>query len=266
VCSVGIRIISDLSQDEQSLLLDLRSPILRFMGERSEEIAEMWAELAFKRPAVKDLLRIVREESNPARLAEAMRELGWAYVDDEGVEQDLEVAATWFGRAALLGDPESQCALGTMFACERGVPRDLQTGVHWMRLAAEQNFVDALCQLGWYYFTGNEVVPKDHRQSYLCFERAAQLGSEGASWICKILSILAQGDYREPTNWEKSLIIQLGFNTLAELEMSLNRDDTVSCRIAGHHTRAVYPDDEPDLDLSLPPPVQDLDYGIERCP
>lgn len=72
-----------------------------------------------------------------------------------------------------------------------------------MRLATEQNFVDAFCQLGSNYFTGNVVVPKDHRQSYLCFERAAELGMVSAAFQSQPVSQRARSGLVIDSHFER---------------------------------------------------------------
>jgi TPR repeat protein len=74
--------------------------------------------------------------------AGAMNNLGVAYEDGSGVEQDFKEAAKWYEVAAERGDAMGQANLGQLYFDGRGVPLDLVQAYKWFKLSANQgNFV-----------------------------------------------------------------------------------------------------------------------------
>lgn len=73
-------------------------------------------------------------ETNPrALIASALQ-----YENAEGVPRDYDKAATLYCKAAKLGDPDAQYALGWMYANGRGVPRDDAVAAQIFSLAADR--------------------------------------------------------------------------------------------------------------------------------
>jgi len=62
--------------------------------------------------------------------------IGYMYEKGQGVPQDDEQAAEWYGRAAALGNPFAQNNLGVLYKYGRGVPKDLVQSYKWFDLAA----------------------------------------------------------------------------------------------------------------------------------
>ena len=60
-----------------------------------------------------------------------------------GVEQDSTEAATWFRRAAVLGNTEGQVAFGACLASGIGVPRNDDEAAYWLYQAAKKNHCSA---------------------------------------------------------------------------------------------------------------------------
>ncbi|QPB86025.1 sel1 repeat family protein [Pseudoalteromonas rubra] len=143
--------------------------------------------------------------------AEAQNELGDAYYFGEGVEQNYERAAYWFGLSAEQGYADAQCNLGFMYeqgtgiaqsdeksfvyyqlAAEQGnangqynlgvmyrngvgVAQSNEKAVEYYQLAAEQRHVDAQCNLGFMYEHGKGIAQSDKKEVHY-YRLAAQQG------------------------------------------------------------------------------------------
>lgn len=118
----------------------------------------------------------------------AQNNLGVMYYTGEAVSKsptgqimnnDPELAAGWFFRAAEQGYADAQFNLGLMYVNGEGVPQDLMQAVELFRKAAEQGHVDAQNNLGAMYFIG-EGVERNVNKAIEWFERAAAQGNEEA--------------------------------------------------------------------------------------
>lgn len=118
----------------------------------------------------------------------AQNNLGVMYYTGEAVSKsptgqimnnDPELAAGWFFRAAEQGYADAQFNLGLMYVNGEGVPQDLMQAVELFRKAAEQGHVDAQNNLGAMYFIG-EGVERNVNKAVEWFERAAAQGNEEA--------------------------------------------------------------------------------------
>lgn len=160
----------------------------------------------------------VMEEIDESRLSEYDRErhailMSDLYVKGKGTLQDFSEAAKWAGKAAELGDSESQAMMAFFLFSGKGVLKDTQAARYWAEKSANQGnamgqtMMGALIQyrsssepdmraaIGWYEKAatqGNEVaqyqlgtiyengkgVPRDLRKARYYYEQAAQGKSE----------------------------------------------------------------------------------------
>lgn len=95
------------------------------------------------------------------------------------LENDPEMAAGWFFRAAEQGYADAQFNLGLLYASGEGVPQDMEQAAELFRKAAEQGHVDAQNNMGALYFTG-EGVERNEKKAIEWFEKAAAQGNEEA--------------------------------------------------------------------------------------
>jgi TPR repeat protein len=65
----------------------------------------------------------------------------------QGCEKNPEKALSWFERAARLGMPEAQIALGDAFRAGDGVAADPESARHWYQQAASQKHQTAIKRL-----------------------------------------------------------------------------------------------------------------------
>lgn len=127
-------------------------------------------------------------ENAKAGNAEAQNNLGVMYYTGEAIskspsgkilDNDPELAAGWFYRAAEQGYADAQFNLGLMYVNGEGVEKDMNQAVELFKKAAEQGHVDAQNNLGAMYFTG-EGVNRDEKEAIKWFEKAASQGNSDA--------------------------------------------------------------------------------------
>ena len=108
-------------------------------------------------------------------LDQAQFNLGRAYYNGDGVEQDFTKAATLYYQAAQQGHPEGQFAIALCYLSEIGVAQDNERFIYWCQQAADQGFADAQIFMSVCYLTGFEVEPSIS-ESFLLFCKAIRQG------------------------------------------------------------------------------------------
>ncbi len=71
-------------------------------------------------------------------------QIGYFYLEGQGVEKDLDKSFYWTERAAIHGDWDGQFNLGWFYEEGLAVPADLEKARHWYRQAALQGHELAL--------------------------------------------------------------------------------------------------------------------------
>jgi TPR repeat protein len=90
--------------------------------------------------------------------AEATYNLGYAYLQGEGVAQDVDTGLGWLRRAAEMGAPQMQYELGVLLSEGTLTAPDCAEAAHWYRRAADQGFPHAMHNLAWCYLQGTGVA------------------------------------------------------------------------------------------------------------
>ena len=62
--------------------------------------------------------------------------VGRMYADGQGVEKNLETAASWYRKAAELGVADAQFRLASQYQNGEGLPRDMESAYGWYSVAA----------------------------------------------------------------------------------------------------------------------------------
>ena len=106
-----------------------------------------------------------------------MNSLGCRYKE----KGDLERAASWFRKAADLGDSLAQYNLGVCYSNGQGVEKDETRAFFWFQKAAEQGLAGAQFNLGVYYDKG-KGVEKDEAKAVSWYRKAAEQGHAGAQF------------------------------------------------------------------------------------
>jgi TPR repeat protein len=107
--------------------------------------------------------------------------VGWAYMEGEGIEQNDEKAIEWYRRSADQGYMLAEYNMGWMYDRGRGVPKDEKIAVEWYIKAANQGYTDAAYNLGIIYANGRGV-PKDEKKAVEWYIKAAEKGHESAQF------------------------------------------------------------------------------------
>ena len=84
------------------------------------------------------LIAAAADPDSELTFAVYLRRQAIAFENGEGVDRDLQLAATLYCKAARLGDPEAQYNLGWMYTNARGVERDDLYAAYFFNAAAEQ--------------------------------------------------------------------------------------------------------------------------------
>jgi deoxyuridine 5'-triphosphate nucleotidohydrolase len=106
--------------------------------------------------ALNDCYEAIKWISMAAELgnAEALFNMGVFYMEGMGCDQDMELSAKYFHRAARRRHPEAQYAYADLLTNGWGVEQDLQRAVKWFTDAAENGNVEAMYRLGEIYEQG----------------------------------------------------------------------------------------------------------------
>lgn len=114
-------------------------------------------------------------ENAEAGDAEAQFQLGYAYFNGTGVDEDHLEAANWFEQSARQGHDGAQYLLGYMHYEGLGLTKDDVEAVHWVRQAAEQGRVEGEYLLGYLYYKGHGVE-RNYIEAHFWLSRAKENG------------------------------------------------------------------------------------------
>ncbi|KAF2401757.1 HCP-like protein [Trichodelitschia bisporula] len=84
--------------------------------------------------------------------------LGRMFLRGEGVEQNFELAQTWFSRGISSGDATSQYSMGLMYLHGLGVPKDIVKASIYFSAAADLDSSDAQVRLGTLFLDQGDVL------------------------------------------------------------------------------------------------------------
>ena len=107
---------------------------------------------------------------------EAQENLGRAYRNGQGVEQDYKKALEWFTKAAEQGHAVSQSSLANMYRNGFGVEQNYEKAVEWYTKAAEQGDVTGQANLGNAYHHGRGVE-RNYEKAIEWYTKAAERGN-----------------------------------------------------------------------------------------
>jgi len=107
--------------------------------------------------------------------ARALCDMGYMYLNGQGVPKDDVEAIKWFRLAADQGDAFAQYTIGKCYHSGEGVPRDHVEAIKWFRLATQQGDPNAQAMMGFMYQFG-QGVRQDYIEAYKWFNLAASNG------------------------------------------------------------------------------------------
>jgi uncharacterized protein len=178
----------------------LGAAVLASVQKRAEE-GEALAMLAFGSAYCQGHLRLAKDDAPAASWfkraadlgdSEAHYNLGCAYRDGTGVEQDLAEALRRFRQAAEQGHDEAQSEIGEAYYLGRGVPVNSERAVHYFRLAAKGGSASAMASLGDCYRNG-KGVPRSLPTARAWLLSARRLGADAAR-VDEILAAVGAGE------------------------------------------------------------------------
>ncbi|MBE6401423.1 MAG: SEL1-like repeat protein [Verrucomicrobia bacterium] len=105
--------------------------------------------------------------------------LGNEYCDGEFVEQNYELAATWYRAAAERGNAEAQFSLAQAYYTGLGVDKNAVEYSAWLRKAAENGHAEAQGYLAYDYFIGN-IVEQNYEKAAEWWAKSAEQGEPRA--------------------------------------------------------------------------------------
>ena len=111
--------------------------------------------------------------------ARAQEELGYRYMNGDGVSRNREEAVTWYRKAAEQGLKESMHNLGLCYYNGDGVEKDWSEAAKWFKKAAEKGLKRAQFDYGYCLYKGNGVRANKN-EAVKWFQKAAEQGSERA--------------------------------------------------------------------------------------
>jgi len=130
----------------------------------------------------------------------ALFEIGNRYMEGRGVSEDLQAAASWFGKSAEQGFAPAIYRLGNMNEKGLGMPRNIGKAIEWYQQSAEKGNASAMHNLAVLYASGASGSP-DNTAAVRWFTDAAELGVKDSQYN---LGILAAKGLGMPVNLEES--------------------------------------------------------------
>ena len=125
--------------------------------------------------------KVVQEGAEQFYIVSAMSDIGYAYDNGFGVEQDGTKAVEWYTKAADLGDLNAMFCLGRMYEYGVSVEQDGTKAVEWYTKAADLGHSEAMYCLGYEYYIGFGVE-QDGTKAVEWYTKAADLGHSGAMY------------------------------------------------------------------------------------
>lgn len=119
------------------------------------------------------------EEAGAPDRAQMHYQEGRRYELGIGVCADPGAAYQRYRRAAMLGHPDAQNALGFLYATGHGVARNEPLAARWFMSAASRGHTGAQANLGTLYAEGRGL-PQDDAEALRWYERAAEGGNPDA--------------------------------------------------------------------------------------
>jgi TPR repeat protein len=131
----------------------------------------------------------------------AMLALGIMYHNGDGVKKDLNIAISWYEKAAKLGNMYAYEKLGNIYAMKQ----DYKKAAGFFKKAANDGNAICAYNLG-YFYTGGLGVKRDLAKSLKWYEKAATLGNIDAQLNLGFMYIAGHGtkvDYEKAAYWIK---------------------------------------------------------------
>jgi tetratricopeptide (TPR) repeat protein len=139
-----------------------------------------------------------------AGYAQAMSDLGVAYVQGLGAIKDNQKAFELFSKAAELGNASAMQNVGSMYAGGYFVQKDQGKALEWFEKSIEAGNAGALGAAGVVYFNG-DGGPPDYKVAAQYFQQAADLGD---GYSLKFLAIMYERGLLGPVDRAKAAALR----------------------------------------------------------
>lgn len=136
------------------------------------------------------------EDENP----EVIFAKGMQYYNGDGVPKNLVTAASYFEKAAELGDSTAQYNIAQCYEKAIGVRQSDAKALYWYSKAAENGDVDAISNLGMYHYTG-KGTPVNYNKAIQYWIKASRLNDAKATFNLGICYREGQG---VPVDYDKA--------------------------------------------------------------
>ncbi|MBU0992502.1 MAG: SEL1-like repeat protein [Proteobacteria bacterium] len=114
-------------------------------------------------------------------LPEAQYNLGYLYLEGQGMAKDVESGIRWIKKAANQGFTMAQYELGAFYQAGLFVKQDFQSAFDWFKKAAEKDSIEAQYNLGYLYLEG-KGTGKNPETAVQWIEKAAHKGLANAQY------------------------------------------------------------------------------------
>jgi TPR repeat protein len=148
-----------------------------------------------------ELFRLSAKQGN----TEARNSLAYIYQEGLGVEKDEIKAFKLYKNAAAAGNMNAQFQTGAYYESGIGVRMDWKKAAEWYSKAAEQDDSYAMERLGIMYYVGSSVLPQDPEQSFNWFLKAAMDGMLGSMYFVGVFYFLGFGVEKDKVDGMKWL-------------------------------------------------------------
>ena len=163
--------------------------------------------------------------------AEAQFDLGYMFSQGKGgAEQDYQLAAIWFTRAAEQGHERAQYNIALMLEKGWGVQRDMEAALFWYQRAAEKGHPLAQLNIGVMYEYGRGIQ-ENHGLAAYFYALSAQQGNPRAQLNLGVMLANGTGVRRDNEQAMMWLILaalkgdNLAKNNIRKLSARLNRTE-----------------------------------------
>jgi TPR repeat protein len=151
---------------------------------------------------IKNYLEAVRHYriAADAGYAQALSDLGFAYVQGLGAIKNYQMAFELFNKAAQMGNAYAMQNVGSMYASGLFVKQDQTKALEWFEKSIEAGNAGALGAASVVYFNGDGGAP-DYKVAAQYFQQAADLGD---GYSLKFLAIMYERGLLGPGRSRKS--------------------------------------------------------------
>ncbi|MGI9509928.1 MAG: tetratricopeptide repeat protein, partial [Geminicoccaceae bacterium] len=165
---IGIEPSSDTAWDA---FAKVSSPILVDLYNAGDAVKEI-------PDTVLDALVRASESSDPKLRGRSKRNLAFAHLFGEGVEQNTTRAMVYYREAAEAGDGLAMAYYGSILEQGRYIKRNMADAIGWYRKGVERKDGKAMAYLGRCYEFGNEVIGREIGEAIALYQQGVDLGDE----------------------------------------------------------------------------------------